>query len=178
MRAELEQQRVPLLLAERMILVLVFELRIDVANLAVDGVDLTAEPVHVAALLIGDLQPVLIEIAAHAGIEAAAALADLIGAIRNAEALESLFTAVQPRATVRHHVHFRAGSRVLDQAFLGLAIRPIADADVFPIGVEALALGETGATVETRENRECRKDFDERPVFHGSNSKSAGLNHT
>jgi hypothetical protein len=68
--------------------------------------------------------------------------------MRNAESFEALFASVKVCAPIRDHVNFGAGRGVLNEIFLGLAVRTIANADVFPTGIHALALGKAGATAE------------------------------
>jgi hypothetical protein len=117
--------------------------------------------VHVAALFVGVLQTLLVEVAANAGFEAAAILAKLVDAMRGAESLEANIPAAQPGSAIRRHAHLGAGGRMPDQIFLGVAIRAVAGADVFPVGVQAFALRKAGAAAEGGEQRQCRKNPEE-----------------
>jgi hypothetical protein len=84
--------------------------------------------------------------------------ADLEGPMRHAEPLESALAAVQPGTAVRYHVHLGAGGGVLDQVFLGTAVRAVTHADVFPVGGEAFVLRETRASGQRGQQRERRED--------------------
>ena len=141
--------------------------------------ELTAEPMNFAALLVGILQAVLVEVAADAGVEAAAVFTELVGAMRHAEALQALSRPCSqaPRS---------GATPTLAQAVecwmrysSGLAIGAVADADVFPVRVQALALGKAGAAPQCRTAaRQPRKSVMRDLVFMAANSKPAGLNPT
>src|SRR5690349_3595052 len=150
-----------------MFLVLVLEADVDVAYLAIDRTQVGAALMHVAPLLVGVLQTLLVEVAADAHIEPAAVLTQLVRAMRHAETFESGFAPVQVGAAIRHDVHLRAGRGVLDEIFLGLSVRAVTNADVFPVGIQTLALGKAGTAAEGSEHGERRENPDERPVVHG-----------
>src|SRR6202008_2965876 len=134
--------------------VLLLERGAQLADLAVERAHFVRQPVDLAALLVGVDQPLLVEAAADARIETAAVFADLIGPIRNAEALEALLAALEPGGAIRGHADLGAGLRMLDQVFLGAAVRAIADADVFPVRGQALVLGDARASAQHRKGDE------------------------
>ena len=127
---------------------------------------------------VGILQAVLVEVAADAGVEAATAFTDLVGAIRNAEAFQSLFTTVQVRAPIGAHADLGAGRGVLNEVFLWPAVGTVTNADVFPACVHAFTLGKAGATRHTAQQRGNRENPSERPGVHGPNFKPGVLNTT
>src|SRR5262245_3028501 len=109
---------------------------------------------HFVTLLPGIRQALLVEIDALADIEAVAVFARLVRVTHDAVTLESALAAVLPRAAIRHDVDLRAGLGVLDEVFLGAAIRAVANTDVFPVRGETFALGDAGAAGQGAQQRQ------------------------